>query len=170
MIKKWLKDWIPSLLIAIILSFVLQSFVAQAVTIPSESMIPTLNVNDKLIINKMINPKDLNYGDIVVFYSPIKKEERYIKRLIGVGGDTIEIRNGYLYRNNKKIEEPYLDKSIEYEFGPVLVPENNYFFLGDNRDSSFDSHAWPYPFIQEEEVIGKAIFRYYPFSEVRKFD
>src|SRR5690554_6031325 len=109
MIKKWLKDWIPSLLIAIILSFVLQSFVAQAVTIPSESMVPTLNVNDKLIINKMINPKDLDYGDIVVFYSPIKKEERYIKRLIGVGGDTIEIKDGYLYRNNIKIEEPYLD-------------------------------------------------------------
>jgi len=170
MIKKWLKDWIPSLIIAIILSFVLQTYVAQAVTIPSETMVPTLNINDKLIINKMINPNDLEYGDIVVFFSPIKEEERFIKRLIGVGGDTIELREGFLYRNGEKIEEPYLDKAIDYEFGPVLVPENNYFFLGDNRNRSYDSHLWPSPFIEEGEVIGKAIFRYYPLSKVRKFD
>ena len=65
--KKWLKDWLPSLFIALILSFILQNYIAQAVTIPSESMIPTLNINDKLIINKLIKPEDLEYGDIVVF-------------------------------------------------------------------------------------------------------
>ncbi|HHT51385.1 MAG TPA: signal peptidase I [Eubacteriaceae bacterium] len=167
--KKWLKDWLPSLFIALILSFILQNYIAQAVTIPSESMIPTLNINDKLIINKLIKPEDLEYGDIVVFYSPVTKGERYIKRLIGIGGDTIEIKNGYLYRNGERIHEPYLVKSIDYEFGPVLVPEDNYFFLGDNRNSSYDSHLWPYPFIEKEKLIGKAVFRYYPFSRVKKF-
>ncbi len=167
--KKWLKDWIPSLFIALILSFILQTFIAQAVTIPSESMIPTLNINDKLIINKLVKSEDLAYGDIIVFYSPVTKGERYIKRLIGVGGDTIEIKNGYLYRNGEKVQEPYLVKSIDYEFGPVLVPEDNYFFLGDNRNSSYDSHLWPYPFIEKEDLIGKAIFRYYPFNRVKKF-
>ena len=167
--KKWLKDWLPSLFIALILSFILQNYIAQAVTIPSESMIPTLNINDKLIINKLIKPEDLEYGAIVVFYSPVTKGERYIKRLIGIGGDTIEIKNGYLYRNGERIHEPYLVKSIDYEFGPVLVPEDNYFFLGDNRNSSYDSHLWPYPFIEKEKLIGKAVFRYYPFSRVKKF-
>ena len=98
--KKILKDWIPSILIAIVLSFILQTFVAQAVTIPSESMVPTLEVNDRLIINKMIDPGNLKYGDIVVFHSPLEdKNERYIKRLMGKGGDIIEIKGGHLYRN-----------------------------------------------------------------------
>lgn len=146
----------------------LQSFVAQAVTIPSTSMVPTLNVNDKLIINKMIKPENLNYGDIVVFFSPIG-DERYIKRLMGVGGDTVEVREGCFYRNGKEIQETYLAESIEYEFGPTVIPESKYFFLGDNRNISFDSHLWPDPFIEESEIIGKAVFRYYPFNEIEKF-
>lgn len=168
MIRKWIKDWIPSLIIAIILSFLLQNFVAQAVTIPSNSMVPTLNINDKLIINKMAKAKELEHGDIVVFFSPIG-DERYIKRLMGVGGDIVEVTGGYLYRNEEKIEEPYLAEPIDYEYGPVMVPESTYFFLGDHRNISYDSHMWADPFIEEEKIIGKAVFRYYPFSEMERF-
>src|SRR5690554_5389655 len=114
--KKILRDWMPSIFIAIVLSFVLQTFVAQAVTIPSTSMVPTLNINDRLIINKMIEPEELQYGDIVVFHSPIEgKDERYIKRLMGKGGDIIEVKDGFLFRNGIKIEETYLAESIKYD-------------------------------------------------------
>lgn len=166
--KSWFREWIPSILIAIVLSFILQTYVAQAVTIPSGSMIPTLKINDKLIINKLIKPEDVEIGEIVVFYSPIedKENERLIKRVIGLEGDTIQIKDGYLYRNEEKIEEPFIAEPIEYEFGPVKVPKDHFFFLGDNRNISYDSHLWPSPFIGKDEIIGKAIFRYYPIQNI----
>ena len=167
--KKILKDWIPSILIAIVLSFILQTFVAQAVTIPSESMVPTLEVNDRLIINKMIDPGNLKYGDIVVFHSPLEdKNERYIKRLMGKGGDIIEIKGGHLYRTGLKIEEPYLAEPIEYDFGPVEVPRGHFFFLGDNRNRSYDSHLWSTPFVSSDRIIGKAVFRYFPLGRINR--
>ena len=168
--KKWIVEWIPSILIALVLSIVLQTYVAQAVTIPSTSMVPTLNVRDKLIINKMVKPEDLQFGDIVVFFSPIEdsEKERLIKRVIGLEGDVIEVKEGHLFRNGEKVEESYLAEPINYDFGPIKVPEDNFLFLGDNRNISYDSHLWPSPFVSRENIIGKAIFRYYPLNRIEK--
>ncbi|MCR1897575.1 signal peptidase I [Irregularibacter muris] len=168
--KKWIVEWIPSILIALVLSLILQTYIAQAVTIPSASMVPTLSISDKLIINKMVKPDNLKFGDIVVFFSPIEdsQEERLIKRVIGLEGDVIEVKEGHLFRNGQKVEEPYLAQPINYEFGPITVPEDNFLFLGDNRNISYDSHLWPSPFIPKEKIIGKAIFRYYPFNRIGK--
>jgi signal peptidase I len=165
-LKKWAKEWIPSLLIAFVATFTVNTYVAQAFKVPSGSMEPTIQIDDRLIMEKMVSFTDFQFGDIIVFYPPLPEHEKYVKRLIGLPGDTIEIKGGYLYRNGQKIDEPYLSERMNYSYGPVTVPENKYFFLGDNRNDSYDSHLWPTPFVDKKEMIGKAILRYYPFTHV----
>jgi len=132
-------------------------------------MVPTINVGDRLLIEKW-TLDGLQHGDIVAFWAPIPNdEERYIKRLIGLPGDTIEVKDGDLFRNGEKVDEPYLKVRMAYTFGPVTVPEGKYLFLGDNRNVSFDSHMWSTPFVDRDKLIGKAIFRYFPFDEVGGF-
>ncbi|GED70742.1 S26 family signal peptidase [Brevibacillus reuszeri] len=156
---KIIKEWGPSLLIAIVASLTIRTFVAEAMVVPTGSMLPTIQINDRLIVEKIIKMDEYKFGDIVVFYPPVpeKVHERYVKRLIGLPGDVIEIKNGSLIRNGVKLSETYLNEPIRYEYGPITVPENKYFFLGDNRNESFDSHLWTTPFVDKEKVIGKAI-------------
>ncbi|WP_027417724.1 signal peptidase I [Aneurinibacillus terranovensis] len=168
--KKFLKDWVPVLVLALILSVTIRHYVGEAVVVPSASMVPTININDRLAVDKWINPDQLKDGDIVVFYPPLKgkENERFIKRLIGVGGDVIQIKNHALYRNGKKVDEPYIKEPMNYQYGPVTVPKGKFFFLGDNRNESYDSHMWPTPFVDKDKICGKAVFKFYPFSEMRK--
>jgi signal peptidase I len=167
--KKLIKEWVPVILLAVVLSVTIRTYVGEAVVVPSGSMLPTIHINDRLAVDKLTGPEDLQYGDIVVFYPPVpeKKEERFIKRLIGKGGDTIEIKDGILYRNGQKVDEPYIREPMKYEFGPVTVPEGKFFFLGDNRNESYDSHLWPTPFVDADAIEGKAAFRFYPFTDIQ---
>lgn len=166
---RFLKEWVPPIAVAILLSFTIRTYVAEAVKIPSNSMVPTINVDDRLVITKWSSADDLEFGDIVVFTPPFPSEhDRLIKRLIGLGGDTIEIREGFLYRNGEKVMEPYLNEPINYSYGPITVPEGKYFFLGDNRNISFDSHLWPEPFVDKDDIIGKAVFRYFPLTQMKE--
>ncbi|MEF2248410.1 signal peptidase I [Paenibacillus sp. IITD108] len=154
---KKIKEWGIIFLIAIVASFTIKTFVAEAMVVPTGSMLPTIQINDRLIVEKIMD--DYQFGDIVVFYPPIpeKVNERYVKRLIGIPGDLIEIKNGVLIRNGVKVSETYLNEPIRYEFGPITVPENKYFFLGDNRNESLDSHSWTTPFVDKERLIGKVV-------------
>lgn len=154
---KFIKQWVPTILIAIVLSLFIRTYVAEAVKVPTGSMIPTIDINDQLFVEKMLWLTNLQHGDIVVFYPP-GISERYVKRLIGLPGDTIEIKDGSLYRNQEMVEEPYIREKMTYTFGPVQVPENSYFFLGDNRNDSYDSHLWETPFVPKEDLIGKVLF------------
>ncbi|MGD8192365.1 signal peptidase I [Brevibacillus ginsengisoli] len=166
----FMKEWFVPIAIALALSFTVRVYIAEAVEIPSGSMIPTLQVNDRLFIEKVTDPSNLHVGDIVVFYPPVQgKEERFIKRLIGVGGDKIEVKDGALYRNDQKVDEPYIKEPMNYSYGPIVVPKGKFFFLGDNRNDSFDSHLWPTPFVDKGAIIGKAVFRYYPLNEMKEF-
>jgi len=166
---KVLKEYLPSIVLAVIISLTVRTYVVEAVYIPSGSMIPTLEVNDYLLIEKVTEPQNYHYGDIVVFYPPDDRshEEKFIKRLIGRSGDTIEIRDGVLYRNGHQVEEPYIKEEMNYDFGPVIVPEGKFFVLGDNRNNSYDSHRWKTPFVDEGEVYGKAMLRVYPLTKVQ---
>ncbi|WNQ09793.1 signal peptidase I [Paenibacillus aurantius] len=160
----------PYLAYALFLAFLLfvKANVGQAAYIPSGSMIPTLNIHDVLIIDKMVKPEDLKFGDIVVFQPPeeLNLDKILIKRLIGLPGDTIEVRDGKLYRNGKAVEEPYLNETMTYRMAKVVVPEGSYFFLGDNRNRSNDSHLWPTPFVPASSIIGKAVYRVFPFNHM----
>lgn len=172
LIKKYvlslLKEWVPTIAFAIIIALVVNTYVAQAMMVPTGSMLPTIQLQDELIVEKMKPLTNFEFGDIVVFWPPIEgNEDRYVKRLIGLPGDTIEVKDGALYRNGAKVDEPYIQAPMTYTFHQVTVPEGKYFFLGDNRNDSYDSHLWPAtPFVAEKDIIGKAVFRIFPLSQM----
>jgi signal peptidase I len=156
---RFCKQWLPSVVIAVILSLCIRTYVAEAMKVPTGSMIPTIQINDRLIVEKMLWMTTLQHGDIVVFKPPVAGDEnkRYVKRLIGLPGDTVEIKDGALYRNGLKVDEPYLQETMDYAFGPITVPADHFFFLGDNRNVSYDAHLWDTPFVAKDKLIGKVI-------------
>lgn len=160
------------IVIAVILAFAIRTFVAEPRFIPSESMLPTLDLGDRLIVEKVsyyFHPPQ--QGDIVVFRPPPILQEQgfdggqaFIKRVIGVGGDRIAVKGGIVYRNQQPLVENYTLEKPRYEMPAVTVPKGRVFVMGDNRNNSNDSHIWG--FLPEGNVIGRAIVRFYPFSRL----
>ncbi|MEW9709750.1 signal peptidase I [Paenibacillus sp. SI92] len=170
-ITRLMKEWVPSIAVAVIAAFLINTYVAQAMSVPTGSMLPTIQLKDELIVEKMKPLTDFEFGDIVVFWPPIAdNKDRYVKRLIGLPGDTIEIKDGALYRNGEKVDEPYVKSPMTYTFKEVTVPAGNYLFLGDNRNESYDAHMWPTPFVPEKDIIGKAMFRLFPLNHMGKIE
>lgn len=156
------------LLIAIVICFIVTKFIFFIAVIPSESMVPTLNEKDRLIVLRTINKDNIKPGDIIVFEK--EGEENYlVKRVIGVGGDEIYISKGVLYRNGELIDEPYIKELGRYS-GMYTVPEGELFFLGDNRNNSTDSSKWQDPYIPKENVVGKVVLKIYPFKDFGTID
>jgi signal peptidase I len=159
-----------SVVLSAILAIVIRQFVAEARYIPSGAMLPTLQVNDRLIIDKLIYQFGTpERGDIVVF-SPTEDlqqqnfRDAFIKRIIGLPGDKVQVKGGSVYINDQPLREDYIgkDEAPQYEWGPQVVPPNSYFVLGDNRNNSYDSHYWG--FVPRKNIIGKASQRFYPFD------
>lgn len=156
--------------LSIFLAIGIRSFVAEARYIPSGSMLPTLQINDRLIVDKISydfqNPKR---GDIVVF-SPTETlkqqnfKDAFIKRVIGLPGDKVEVKEGRVYINDQPIQEKYIEDQPNYRFGPVTVPQDEYLVLGDNRNNSYDSHYWG--FVPRKNIIGRAVVRFWPLNRV----
>lgn len=127
--------------------------------IPSKSMVPTLNVGNCIVGNRMV--REYHRGDIAIFLS--EQNKLYIKRVIGVGGDHIEIKDHAVYRNGEKLKEPYIKEKMDTEKTLVYdVPSDCYFLLGDNRNKSYDSRFWKNPYVKKQDMQAKAIFRYLP--------
>ncbi|MGK7919676.1 MAG: signal peptidase I [Trichodesmium sp.] len=175
----WLKIWqqqkenIKTLTIALLLSLLVRILIAEPRYIPSNSMIPTLEVGDRLVVEKVsyhFHPP--TKGDIIVFQPPqqlqrygYKKNQAFIKRVIGLPGDTIKIENGLVYINDQPLSENYIAEPPEYSLATsVTVPKNQYFVMGDNRNNSNDSHVWG--FLPRKNIIGRAIFRFWPYQRV----
>lgn len=161
--KKQIWEWTRLLTLVLVLSFTFRHFIAEARYIPSESMEPTLKVGDRLYIEKLSDT--IERGDIVVFKSTPEShlDEDMIKRVIGLPGETVEIKDGIVYVNDQPLDEPYESEKPQKDFAPVTVPEGKLFVMGDNRNNSFDSRAWG--MLPRENVIGKAVVKYYPFNE-----
>ena len=165
-----LKGW-RSLVLWLAVALLLRWLVIEPRWIPSGSMLPTLQLQDRILVEKL-RPRlqqPLPNGTIVVFHAPpVLVEAGYdpkaalIKRVVGQPGDAVEVRGGELLRNGTAVAEPWRQEPIDYSFGPITVPEGNVLVLGDNRNASLDSHIWgPLP---REEVIGTAVFRYWPLN------
>tara|TARA_Y100000589_G_scaffold99616_1_gene94155 strand:+ start:289 stop:864 length:576 start_codon:yes stop_codon:yes gene_type:complete len=170
-----LKDF-KNLIIWVILALIIRWQVIEPRWIPSGSMLPTLQIQDKILVEK-ITPK-INLKDnldklrdsIIVFNPPetlIKagydSDIALIKRVIGVPGDEVEIKEGILYLNNKAQNKYITDKNINYSMSPIKIPANSLWVMGDNRNNSMDSHIWgPLP---SEKIIGRAILRYWPLNQ-----
>ena len=171
------NPWIEALKtigMSAILALGIRTFVAEARYIPSGSMLPTLEINDRLIVDKLgYHFKDPKRGDIVVFKPTAKLEEQnfkdaFIKRVIGLPGDKVEVKAGVVYVNARPLEEQYIEEEPDYEYGPVTVPDNEYLVLGDNRNNSYDSHYWG--FVPREHIIGQAVIRFWPFDRMGGID
>ena len=181
---RW-RENIEAILVAIVIALFIRTFVVQAFKIPSGSMKQTLQIGDHILVNKfiygvkipywrkvIIPGKDPQAGDIVVFKPPHEPEKDFIKRVIGVGGDVVECRNKQLYVNNMPVHHDfavYTDSRVYAQhtrerdnFGPITVPENHLFVMGDNRDESYDSRFWG--FVHLKAVSGKAFIIYWSWD------
>jgi signal peptidase I len=168
--KAWrsLRENLILIAIALVLAFFIRTFIAEPRYIPSNSMLPTLHIGDRLVVEKISyrfnSPK---FGDIVVFQPPPKlqsrgysKDQAFIKRIIGTPGDTLKIDNGKVYLNGNILQEDYIKEPPSKPYPLVEVPPNQYFMMGDNRNDSNDSRYWD--FLPRQNMIGKAIFRFWP--------
>ncbi len=175
----WLKIWqeqkenIKVLAIALSLSLLVRILIAEPRYIPSDSMMPTLEVGDRLVIEKVSYNFHLpTAGDIIVFEPPQQlqrygyaKNQAFIKRIIGLPGDTIRIEDGIVYINDQPLTENYIAEPPEYALPTSFqVPEDQYFVMGDNRNNSNDSHVWG--FLPRKNIIGRAIFRFWPYQRL----
>ncbi|MGL6293454.1 signal peptidase I [Eubacterium aggregans] len=158
-----LREWIQSIVIAVVLAFVIKMFLFDFVLVQGSSMFHTLKNGDRLVINKIeysIGAPD--YGDIVVLnYS---KNVEYVKRVIAKGGDTIAIKDQIVYLNGQPLDEAYVNPDPYEDFEMVTVPEWKYFVMGDNRANSSDSRYQSLGFVDEDAIIGHVIFRFWPLN------
>jgi signal peptidase I len=169
MAKRILKEvlsWVAMFAVAIMLALIINRFVFFQVEVPTGSMENTIMIGDRVFTLRLAyifsSPKR---GDIVVFPYPDDETVDYIKRIIGIGNDKIEIKDGVLYINDEQITEDYLYEPMRKEdFGPVIVPEGHYFMMGDNRNISGDARVWENRFVKREKIKGKAIFKYPNFK------
>ena len=155
--------------ISIVLAVVLIVFIYQPVKVEGTSMMPGLTDQDRIFVNKYeykLSPNNIHRGDLIVFHYPKDPRESYIKRVVGLPGDSIEIRSGDVYVNSGKLIEPYV--LPEYRDRDSLqlqvVPPDDYFVLGDHRNSSSDSRSWG--FVDRPKIYGKAVLVYWPFEKI----
>jgi len=163
--KSTIKEWIIDIAVVAVVALLIWKFVGYGVWIKSGSMIPTLEVKDRLIVTRVHNAGNLKEGDIVLFKNDEFKGDILIKRLIGIPGDKIEIKNGVVFRNGEQLKEDYVKNNERYD-GTFQVPQGKYFFLGDNRANSDDSRHWKEgPYVDESDIEGKARIKYYPIKD-----
>jgi signal peptidase I len=160
-----LKSWLRDILFAFAIAIFIVVFVVQPVKVEGTSMQPQLADQDRIFVNRFIYRfKDIHRGDVVVFWYPKDRSKSFIKRVLGLPGDEVEIRRGDVYVNGEHVHEPYLKSEFrDYKsFQKVVVPAGRYFVLGDHRNSSNDSRIWG--FVEERLIYGRAIFSYWPVS------
>jgi signal peptidase I len=187
--KSTVREYFESLVVAVVLALFVRTFGFQAFKIPTGSMEPNLLVGDHLLVNKFIfGPsssgveravlpmRDVERGEVLVFKFPEQPDRDFIKRVIGLPGDTLELRNQTVYINGAPLVEPYAhyqlppgtgagngeDGDVRRKYGPVTVPQDHYFMMGDNRDDSQDSRYWG--FLPATYVKGRALFIYWSFG------
>ena len=168
-----IKETVETIVIALLLAFVIRTFVVETFWIPSGSMKPNLQVGDRIMAYKFLyNLNWVKRGDIIVFKYPLNPKKDFVKRAIGLPGDVVQIREKKVFVNGKEIKEPYVIHNDNWEvgfprddYGPVKVPPGSLFMLGDNRDSSDDSRFWG--FVPEKNIIGEAFLIYWPLWRIR---
>ncbi|MBS3764999.1 signal peptidase I [Candidatus Bipolaricaulota bacterium] len=163
----YLLEWVDVLAVAALLAWLIMTFVTVRMTVPSESMVPTIQPHDSFFVDKIsYNFREPERGDIIVFWHHREErgKKRYVKRLIAKGGDTVEIKNGDIYLNGEKLTGEEFDRRYwakgEYGVGKVDVPEGKYYVLGDNSTNSFDSRIWG--FADASTLIGEPYLRVWP--------
>ncbi len=160
---KEILSWVMVIAVAFALAFVVTNYVIIKAEVPTGSMKETIQIDDRLIGLRLAYLfSEPERGDIVIFKYPDNEEENYIKRVIGLPGETVEIVDGIVYIDGELYEEDYVNGKPVDSFGPYEVPEDCYFMLGDNRNHSWDSRYWDNPYVAKDKILGKAWLRYSP--------
>ena len=171
-VNPW-REAVQTVALSLCLAFGIRTYVAEARYVPTGSMQPTIEINDRFMMDKLsYRWQDPHRGDIVVFTPPKalleqNMKDNLVKRLIGLPGDRVEIKRGQVFINGTTLTEPYTKEAANYDMPPVIVPDHHYLMLGDNRNNSYDSHYWG--FVPRENIIGRAWVRYYPFDRLGGF-
>jgi signal peptidase I len=181
-----LREWIESIVVAAFLAFcVIRPFIVQAFKIPTGSMRPTLLEGDVILVNKFLYGAKIPFtdlrlpairgpkrGDVIVFIYPEDRKKNFVKRLIGLPGETVEIKNGTIYINDKPLLDPVFNQRYYYNRGKlgeegkrITVPADSFFVLGDNSASSMDSRFWG--FVPHRDILGKALVIFWPPQRIR---
>ncbi len=162
-------EWVGLVVLALIIALLIKTFLFQAFYIPSESMVPTLKVHDRVLVNKLsykLHP--VHRDDIVVFKAPAGSDpgiDDLVKRVIGLSGETVSGHGGHVYIDGKELNEPYLPKGMyTSDFAPVKIPGNAYWVMGDNRINSKDSRV--FGTIPKSKIVGRVFVRIWPFSRL----
>jgi len=162
---KWFREILETILPAILIAILINLFLAQPTRVHGQSMEPSLHTDQRLIVEKIsYHLHGPRRGDVVVFSMPQQSDELLIKRVIGLPGETVEIRSGKVYVNGAVLDEPYLEQETRGRFGPVVVPPLHVFVLGDNRSFSNDSRA--FDAVPIEDILGRAWFSYWPLQNL----
>lgn len=168
---KELWEYVKMILFVVIVVLVVDNFLLINAVIPSESMENTIMTGDRIFGNRLAYLfDDPERFDIVIFKYPDDESQRFIKRVIALPGETVEIREGKVYINGSDtpLDDSFTPETPVGNFGPYTVPEGCYFMLGDNRNNSRDSRMWDNPYVKKEKILGKAVLRYFPGIEVLK--
>ena len=156
-------DYSKIIFVAVVVAMFLKENVVASAQVPSGSMEETVMTGDRIMINRLAYiVEEPQRGDTVAFYYPDDGETLYLKRVMGLPGETIEGIDGYVYINGVKLENDFTSERMEYNFAPFEVPKGCYFMLGDNRNNSWDSRYCQNSFVEKDEIIGKAAFTFYP--------
>lgn len=172
-ILREIGSWLMTILIAVVIAFLLNSFIIVNAQVTSGSMETTIMTGERVLGLRATywfsSPKR---GDIVFFRNPNNEKEIFVKRVIGLPGETVEIKQGVTYIDGTPLDEPYLAEEVKpLDFGPYEVPEDSYFMMGDNRNHSNDARFWDHKYVSRNKILGKAYVIYYPrFSNVNRID
>lgn len=170
--KSEIREWLESVAIAVVLALIIKFFLFEFVLVDGNSMFPTLHDGDRLIVNKLeYRLNDPKVQDIIILeYNTEIVHVEFVKRIIGMPGDTIAIRDSIVYINGIPLEEDYINTEAYPDYPEVTVPEGSYFVLGDNRNNSKDSRYEDVGFVKKDEIVGKVAYRVYPFDDFGKIN
>ncbi|MDR1559087.1 MAG: signal peptidase I [Clostridiales bacterium] len=165
-IIKEVISWTKTIVAAVVFALCITQFVIVNAKVPTGSMMDNIMPNDRIVAFRLsyINSEPERF-DIVVFYFPDDRKDLYVKRVIGLPGETVTIRAGKVYINDDPVplDDSFVrTKPYEEDFGPVTVPEDSYFMMGDNRNNSADSRVWINKYVVKKDILGKVLFRYFP--------
>ena len=162
-------EWIAVIAIALVATFLIRTFVVEPFVVPTGSMLNTIQEGDRVIASRLAYVKDdPQRYDIVIFKYPDDEKQYYVKRIVGLPGETVEVVNGVVYVTKTDGKTIQLDDSFVTKetptgnYGPYTVPADSYFMMGDNRNDSEDSRFWDHKFVKKKKIVGKVVFCYYP--------
>lgn len=166
--QNWLMGWVLPIVVGVAIALAVRQWGVSAAFVPSASMVPAIPNPCYILDNKLaLDIHGVRRGEVVVFHFPDDPKQLYVKRVVGLPGDTVTVTNDAVYVNGKKLGEPDITQPNTHGFGTYKVPAGHYFMMGDNRSISYDSRFWVHKYVARGAIVGEADFVLFPFSKTK---